>query len=228
MILFLYVFGTMLTVCYTFRLIFYSMTGEFNLARFRNIRDTSSIITSPMLALRRGAILSGALLSWLIFPEAYVVCLSPFMKSLVLVVRIVGGLMGYLLNIINVNFKLNSIGFYPLVVFSGSIWFLPFLSTFNISRVSLSIGQVYFKIIDKGWSETRGGQGLFRTLMSVSKSHQQVSNRNFKSYIKVFLVLILMLSFFNIYFYNLFVEYRVEVAEEVNSSKSGASKKRDF
>nr|ASS30708.1 NADH dehydrogenase subunit 5 [Birgus latro] len=187
-ILFLYVFGTMLTVCYTFRLIFYSMTGEFNLASFSNISDTSSIMTSPMLALSSGAILSGALLSWLIFPEAYVVCLSPFMKSLVLVVSIVGGLMGYLLNIMNVNFKLNSLGFYPLVVFSGSMWFLPFLSTFNISSVSLSMGQVYFKMIDKGWSETSGGQGLFSTLMSVSKSHQQVSNSNFKSYMKVFLV----------------------------------------
>nr|QUL61630.1 NADH dehydrogenase subunit 5 [Coenobita brevimanus] len=197
-ILFLYIFATMLTVCYTFRLIFYSMTGEFNLASFSNIDDSSSIMTSPMLALSSGAILSGALLSWLIFPESYIICLSPLMKNLVLTISILGGLMGYLLNIMNVNFKLNSLNLYPLVVFSGSMWFLPFLSTFNLSKSSLNMGQNYSKTIDKGWSEISGGQGIFQTLMNSSKLHQMISDSNFKSFMKVFLILTLMLSFFNI------------------------------
>nr|QUL61643.1 NADH dehydrogenase subunit 5 [Coenobita rugosus] len=197
-ILLLYISATMLTVCYTFRLIFYSMTGEFNLASFSNINDSSPTLTSPMLALSSGAILSGAILSWLIFPESYVICLSPLMKNLVLLISITGGLMGYLLNIMNINFKLNSLNFYPVVTFSGSMWFLPFMSTFNVSQSSLTAGQTYSKMIDKGWSETSGGQGIFKTLMNTSKIHQETSDNNIKSFMKVFLIFTLMVSFFNI------------------------------
>nr|ASS30643.1 NADH dehydrogenase subunit 5 [Coenobita variabilis] len=197
-ILLLYIFATMLTVCYTFRLIFYSMAGEFNLASLSNISDSSPTLTSPMLTLGSGAILSGALLSWLIFPEPYIICLSPFMKNLVLMISIMGGLTGYLLNIMNVNFKLNSLSFYPMVTFSGSMWFLPFLSTLNISQYSLNLGQAYSKMIDKGWSETSGGQGIFQTLMNTSKFHQEMSDSNFKSFMKIFLIFTLMISLFNI------------------------------
>ena len=91
-------------VCYTFRLIYYSMRGGFNLRRFSNISDPNFIITFPILFLRVGG---GAMISWVIFPEFYMICLS-FMK--VLVVSFLGAFIGYYLNMVSrikVNDKLD-------------------------------------------------------------------------------------------------------------------------
>lgn len=59
----LYVVSTGLTVCYTFRLIFYSITGNYNLNRVRCINDERKIITSPLIVLRVSAIIRGWVLS---------------------------------------------------------------------------------------------------------------------------------------------------------------------
>ena len=198
---FLYVFATALTVCYTFRLIFYSITGIFNLATYRNISDNRSTITSPMLILRTGAVCRGAILSWLIFPEPYIICLSPFIKSLVLSISLLGGAAGYLLNIISVNSTLNSLLFFLPVSTAGSIWFLPFISTF-FSKSSLTTGQTYTKILDKGWSESIGGQGFFFFLTKASNILQITQDNSVKVFIKTSLIIILMLVVFNSYLYN--------------------------
>ena len=117
----LYVLATRLTVCYTFRLVYYSLTGNYNLGCYSRINDSSTIITRSIMVLGSGAILGGCLLSWLIFPEVYMICMSPFIKSLVLMIRILGAFVGYRLNIIRVRSKLNSVGFYRRVVFMGSM-----------------------------------------------------------------------------------------------------------
>lgn len=110
-----------MTVCYTFRLIFYRLSGGFNLISLRNIRDESSVIVNPMLFLRRGAVIGGAVLSWIIFPEMYIICIRVFIKLLVLIVSLIGGLIGYMINLINLDYKLNSLSLYGMVVFVGSM-----------------------------------------------------------------------------------------------------------
>lgn len=59
----LYVLSTSLTVCYTFRLIYYRMFGRFNLLSYSNISDERVVITNPMLGLRAGAVTMGRILS---------------------------------------------------------------------------------------------------------------------------------------------------------------------
>merc|ERR1711970_932480 len=59
----LYCLATGLTVCYTFRLVFYTLTGNFNLHRLYSITDESYLMTTPILFLSRGAIFGGAFLS---------------------------------------------------------------------------------------------------------------------------------------------------------------------
>lgn len=60
---FLFIVSTSLTVAYTFRLIYYSLSGHFNLSGFRAINDERNIITSSMVALSVGSIIGGAVLS---------------------------------------------------------------------------------------------------------------------------------------------------------------------
>jgi len=49
------------------------------------------------------------------------ICLTLSIKLLALAVSFIGGGVGYLLNIIVENYKLKSLGSYPVVVFSGSM-----------------------------------------------------------------------------------------------------------
>nr|YP_010952794.1 NADH dehydrogenase subunit 5 [Tetraloides heterodactylus]WMQ53214.1 NADH dehydrogenase subunit 5 [Tetraloides heterodactylus] len=155
----LYVVSTGLTVMYTARLIFYSLSGDFNLSCLNNVSDYDKIMMNSMVMLGLGGIMGGSMLSWLIFPEPYLVCMSDIMKNLVLIISITGGIFGYILNMMNTSYKLKSLNNYNIIVMVGSMWFMPFLSTMKNSQLSLSSGSMMQKMGDKGWYEYTGGQG---------------------------------------------------------------------
>lgn len=52
------------------------MFERFNLLSYSNISDERVVIINPMLGLRAGAIMIGRILSWLLFPEIYIICLT--------------------------------------------------------------------------------------------------------------------------------------------------------
>nr|YP_009112551.1 NADH dehydrogenase subunit 5 [Nephrops norvegicus]CEK40201.1 NADH dehydrogenase subunit 5 [Nephrops norvegicus] len=191
----LYALATGLTVCYTFRLIYYSLTGLFNLSSMSQVNDKSVVMTSSMMSLSIGGVTGGAFLSWVIFPESYMICLTFMFKVLALVLSLLGALIGYLLNIMSVNYSLQSLGNYKSVVFMGSMWFMPFLSTFNLNQISLKTGAMFMKVGDYGWSEYFGGQGLYSNVMHQS-SYLQVSQTNGVSiYMKSFLFWVIVVFF---------------------------------
>lgn len=73
-----------------------------------------------------------------------------FFKTLALRVRVLGGAIGYILNFITVNYKLSSLNKYDYVRFIGSIWFIPFLSTYPTRFSTLKVGSYYIKVGDFG------------------------------------------------------------------------------
>lgn len=179
------VLSTGLTVCYTFRLVFYSIRGEYNLASNALVRDEDVVMTYPIIALGAGAIGGGCLLSWLMFPSPSIICISYGFKLLALLVRGVGGFIGYMLNIISVNYSLMSLKSYALVVFSGSMWFIPSISTKGVREVPLWAGHKYHQYGDRGWSEYYGGQGYYKLFESSSNLMQFFQDNNVKVYIKI-------------------------------------------
>nr|BBM67997.1 NADH dehydrogenase subunit 5 [Penaeus semisulcatus] len=191
----LYALATGLTVCYTMRLVYYTLSGDFNLGNLFSISDEAKIMTNPMIGLSVGAIFGGAGLAWLIFPCPYMICMSPFFKMLALIVSVVGGILGYMLNLNAVNYHLNSLNSYGLVVFSGSMWFMPFLSTYGASKNFLSSGEVYQKVGDMGWSEYYGGQGIYSFIMTASKNLQVLQDNSMKIYMLSFLLWVIVLVF---------------------------------
>lgn len=203
--LLLYIVSTGLTVCYTFRLVFFRLTGRWNLRALRGVADGRTTITRPMVGLGIGAIFGGAALSWIIFPEAYIICLSFTIKVIALAVSLLGGLLGYLLNLVKTNYTLASLRLYPEVVFRGSMWFIPFLSTFNFSSTNLAVGAYLRNLGDKGWSETLGGQGLFSSIISNSVLLQILQGNSVKVFIKLFITVAVLLTLFFLCFYNLYV-----------------------
>ena len=148
--LILYVLATGLTVMYTARLIFYTLRGELNLCCMSRIRDQDKIITNSIIILGIGSILGGSILSWLIYPELYIICLRRIIKALVLIVRILGGFLGYILNIINTNYKLKRLRNYRFIRIRGSIWFMPFLRSVKNRKLVLFRGNFIHNIGDKG------------------------------------------------------------------------------
>lgn len=184
----LYCLATGLTVCYTFRLVYYTLSGDFNLHRLYSIRDESYLITTPILFLAGGAVFGGALLRWLIFPSPNIICISLFFKTLALRVRVLGGAVGYILNFIIVNYKLISLVNYSSRRFVGSIWFIPLLSTYPVRIMTLNIGDYYIKVADYGWSEYYGGQGVYKKIVRYSGFLQTAQDNRFKVYILRFVV----------------------------------------
>nr|YP_009526860.1 NADH dehydrogenase subunit 5 [Panulirus argus]AYA51670.1 NADH dehydrogenase subunit 5 [Panulirus argus] len=189
----LYVMATGLTVCYTFRLVYYIISGEPVLSSFISISDSSSVMTNPSVMLSVGAVSMGALLSWLLFSDNYMICLSFSLKILALAVSILGGLIGYTLNLMSVNYNLSSITFFSLTSFVGSMWFLPHLSGFFTSSNTLSMGSSVKKSFDGGWLEYFGGQGGHSAFVTGSGYIEMSQDKTFKVLVKTLFVWVIIM-----------------------------------
>nr|YP_009251050.1 NADH dehydrogenase subunit 5 [Macrophthalmus japonicus]AMY96242.1 NADH dehydrogenase subunit 5 [Macrophthalmus japonicus] len=193
--LILYVLATGLTVSYTFRLIFYSLSGSFNLSSLSNLEDGDKIMSNSMIVLSMSAVFMGAVLIWMLFPEPYMICLSGLMKNLVLMISILGASLGYLMNLMNVTCNMKSLSNYSSVTMGGSMWFLPFLSTKEVSKISLSGGAVMEKMVDKGWFEFMGPQGVYYSLSKLFFILSVLQVNGIKVFMKMFLIMVVILGF---------------------------------
>nr|YP_022770.1 NADH dehydrogenase subunit 5 [Cherax destructor]AAR37040.1 NADH dehydrogenase subunit 5 [Cherax destructor] len=174
---FLYILSTGLTVCYTFRLVYYSLSCPPNMSSMMMISEGHSKMMGGITVLSVGAVSGGSILAWVVFPESYMICLSFFLKVLALLVSVVGGLLGYIINMVGMSSSLKSMGLYWYIAFMGSMWFMPILSTLSLSNWGLRTGDSFLKVGDKGWSEYFGGEGSFSEFMTCSK-YLQLSQEN--------------------------------------------------
>nr|YP_009558808.1 NADH dehydrogenase subunit 5 [Metaplax longipes]QBA83257.1 NADH dehydrogenase subunit 5 [Metaplax longipes] len=193
--LFLYIFATGLTVSYTLRLIYYSLSGSFNLGSLSNVGDEDQIMSNSMIVLGFSAVIMGSVLSWVIFPEPYMICLNLFMKNVVLMVTFIGGTVGYLFNLLTVSYGLKALFNYNSVVMSGSMWFMPFLSTKKVSEFSLKGGMFFDKLGDKGWFEYFGGQGLYYLFSKLFFILNSLQMNSIKVFMKIFMVGVVIILF---------------------------------
>nr|QWA14862.1 NADH dehydrogenase subunit 5 [Anthomyia illocata] len=197
---FLYFFSTGLTVCYSFRLVYYTMTGDSNFTSLNMLNDEGWIMLKSMMGLLILSILGGSMLSWLIFPTPLVVVLPSGLKLLTLFVCIIGGVSGYLISNISLFFFNKSLNNYNLSYFLGSMWFMPYISTYGIINYPLVLGNMLIKSFDQGWSEYFGGQQLYQNLMKLSQLNQMLQNNNLKIYLLSFVFWVLILYLYMICF----------------------------
>nr|UYG48409.1 NADH dehydrogenase subunit 5 [Chrysops sp.] len=190
---FLYFFSTGLTVCYSLRLAYYSMTGDFNPSSLHLLNDEGWVMLKGMLGLLIMAIIGGSMLNWLIFPTPDMICLPNYLKLLTSFVCIIGGISGYVISNVSLYFMNKSLTYYMSSTFLGSMWFMPYISTYGVIYYPLNLGILSMKSFDQGWSEFFGGQNLYMNLKNYSGFNQIVQNNNLKIYLLVFSTWIIIL-----------------------------------
>nr|YP_003875558.1 NADH dehydrogenase subunit 5 [Xyleus modestus]ADD97016.1 NADH dehydrogenase subunit 5 [Xyleus modestus] len=196
LIFFLYFFSTGLTASYSFRLFYYSMSGDNNYYPSFSFDDSGFYISFGMIGLLVIAVFGGSLLSWLIFPIPYVVSLPYSLKFLTMIVVLLGGYFGYLVSNFSLSSDLFSLKLISVVSFAGSMWFMPFLSTKFISYFPLSVGYYSSKSFDYGWGELMGGQGVYTLFVYLIGYIQGWYDSNFSIYLLTFIFWMFILVIF--------------------------------
>lgn len=216
---FLYFFSTGLTVCYSFRLVYYSLTGEFNRTSLHPINDEGKIILRGIIGLLFMAIIGGSILRWLIFPTPDIICLPFYLKILTLFVCIIGGILGYLISNISLKFFNKSLNYYKISYFRGSIWNIPILSTLGLIYYPLTIGKGVYDNIDQGWREQLGSQNIYNVFVKGTLINQILQNNNLKIYLLRFVLWFIILLILRICYLNsLYLEHNTEDVREIVKS----------
>nr|UFZ13863.1 NADH dehydrogenase subunit 5 [Neochauliodes koreanus] len=192
----LYFLSTGLTVCYSLRLVYYSMVGDFNTFSMHPMNDEGWIMLKGMLGLVFLAVMGGSMLSWMIFPTPVMICLPLILKLLALIVSILGAWIGYEISKVNLVWDSNSLKFYFYITYFGSMWFMPILSTKFVSYLFLKMGYFVIKNIDQGWSEMLGGQGAYKMFSVGSSKNEIIQFNNLKIYLLSFVMWVIIMIFF--------------------------------
>nr|QUB01608.1 NADH dehydrogenase subunit 5 [Pheropsophus occipitalis] len=189
----LFFISTGLTVCYSFRLCYYTITGDFNFYSLHSLNDEGWIMLKSMLSMLMFVIFSGSMLMWLIFPTPVMICLPIELKMLALFVSIIGAWLGYEMAKFSVSWVSNSLKFYNYSFFFGFMWFMPNISTFSMNYMPLMLSYNLFKSFDQGWNEYFGGQGMYKSMKSNSMFMQFLQNNNMKIYLVLIILWVIML-----------------------------------
>nr|URX53909.1 NADH dehydrogenase subunit 5 [Cryptotermes kirbyi] len=192
---FLFFASTGLTVCYSFRLFYYTFCGDFNSSSFYSISDDNPNMLCGMFGLMMVAVFGGSLLSWVILHTPVVVCLPFYLSFLIIFVSLLGGWFGFELSKLGLGSSLISLSYYKSVVFSGSMWFMPYFSTYGVSLRPLLLGYHSLKISDLGWAERLGGQGMFWFLIHLSSVNQWWQYNSLKLFLMFFVMWVIVLMF---------------------------------
>jgi NADH-ubiquinone oxidoreductase chain 5 len=148
------------------------------------------------------SIFGGRSLIWLICPTPSIICLPYYLKFLTLFVVFLGGWLGYEIAGASFGDKLFSMHLYGVSSFSGSIWFMPFFSTYGVSFGPLGLGYRATKVFDSGWMEYFGGQGIYLVLFNLGKVNQWFQYNNLKVFLGFFVMWVVILLFVLVFYLN--------------------------
>nr|YP_009040591.1 NADH dehydrogenase subunit 5 [Dastarcus helophoroides]AHG24985.1 NADH dehydrogenase subunit 5 [Dastarcus helophoroides] len=193
-IYFIFYLSIGLTVCYSFRLTYYSLLGNFNFLSINMVNEKSFLMLKGMGGLIILVVIGGSMLNWFMFMP-YFICLSFFMKMLTLICIILGVLLGLEFSKFSLSYKNKSLNFYMMSTFFSSMWYMPQISTLGVNYYPLSWGKLYYFMIDLGWLEFLGSQNIYNKLMLSSNLTQMFYKNNLKLYLILLVLWIIIILF---------------------------------
>nr|QWZ46356.1 NADH dehydrogenase subunit 5 [Pelecyphorus contortus] len=181
-----------LTVCYSFRLVYYTCTGDFNYVSLNMLSDNNFIMLKGMSGLIFLVVFMGSLLSWIMFSSPYLIILPFFMKMMTLFMIFLGAWIGYESSKF---FLSNYLSFnqYGFKWFYASMWNMPLISTYGLNYYPISMGSFLYKNLDQGWLEYFGAQKIYFSMVNNSKILQIVFNNNIKLFFILFIMWMILL-----------------------------------
>nr|AIY61575.1 NADH dehydrogenase subunit 5 [Prorhinotermes canalifrons] len=192
---FLLFVSTGLTVCYSFRLFYFVLCGDFNFVSTSSITEANYNMVFGMIGLLIMSVFGGCVLMWLICPTPSVICLPYYLSFLTMFVVILGGWLGFSMADFEVSSSLFSMRLYSSSFFSGSMWFMPFFSTYGVSFGPLDVGYRSMKVFDYGWVEYFGGQGLYWVLFNLASVNQWFQYNSLSVFLGFFVMWVVVLLF---------------------------------
>nr|QUB07196.1 NADH dehydrogenase subunit 5 [Syneta adamsi] len=185
-----------LTVCYSFRLMYYSLSGDFNYISMNSLMEKNYLMLKGMFGLILGVVIGGSMLMWLMFDNCYFIMLPILFKLMTLLMILIGMWMGYEVSKFSINYNLFSINYKKLVFFIGMMWNMPILSTLGINYYPIVLGNLY-KNMDQGWLEYYGSQNLSIIVKDMSHLFQLFSKNHLKIYfmLMIFWLVLLVMIF---------------------------------
>nr|AYN50417.1 NADH dehydrogenase subunit 5 [Nanophyes sp. CG271] len=177
-----------LTVSYSFRLVYYTLTGDYNGLSLNNISETSMLMLKGMGGLIFFVVFSGSMFQWLMFKSPYFIILPSIFKSMAMIMIMLGMWLGYELAKFSLNYNLNSLNNLFTVNFLSLMWNMPILSTYGVTYQPLNMGMFFLKFIDQGWFEFYGSRNISKKLMLNS----QLFHYFYKSHLKIYLLMLIL------------------------------------
>nr|YP_010947006.1 NADH dehydrogenase subunit 5 [Margattea limbata]WGO57763.1 NADH dehydrogenase subunit 5 [Margattea limbata] len=191
----LFYISTGLTVSYSFRLFNYVLSGDVNLMSLYTMGEENFNMMVGMNGLLFMVIFSGGFMSWVVFPTPELVVLPLLLKMFVVIVSIMGVYLGMEVSMMSLGGKLLFFDWIKFYTFTGSMWFLPYITTYGIMLSPMYVGYKTIQFVDCGWSEYFGGQGIYNYLIDMSKVNQIWQFSSFSMFFIIILVWFLMMMF---------------------------------
>nr|BBA21814.1 NADH dehydrogenase subunit 5 [Nipponoluciola cruciata] len=182
-----------LTVSYTFRLCYYSLFSVYNFYMLNNLSDQGKIMLKGMSGLILLVIFGGSMLSWMIFPTPYFICLPLSLKMMVIFCIMFGLWVGYEFSNFGYNHDLKSMNLLVISLFFSSMLNMSVLSTYLVNYYFLKFSDFYYKNVDLGWLEYFGAQNLYNNITGTSKISQLLFNNSLKVYFILLVIFIMLL-----------------------------------
>nr|YP_009692472.1 NADH dehydrogenase subunit 5 [Limnogonus poissoni]QEH58884.1 NADH dehydrogenase subunit 5 [Limnogonus poissoni]QEH58898.1 NADH dehydrogenase subunit 5 [Limnogonus poissoni]QEH58925.1 NADH dehydrogenase subunit 5 [Limnogonus poissoni] len=194
-IYFIMYFSVGLTVSYSVRLAYYSLVVGTNSYSCQSYFE-DKFMNLSMIFLVILSILSGSIISWLIFMTP-VFLMMPFFMSMMSFIFIVGGvIVGHELSIFYYDVNSYYLNNYVLSSFLGSMWFMPSLSTFFLTSNSLNYSYYINNNLEVGWGELIFSKLSFIYLVILSKLSQLYYYNNLKIYMISFFLLVFIFTLY--------------------------------
>nr|APX40285.1 NADH dehydrogenase subunit 5 [Chrysolina rufoaenea] len=191
-IYFIYYISVGLTVCYSFRLFYYTLMGSFNFLTLNSLMDQNYMMLKSMGGLMFFVVIMGSSMMWFSFFTPLFICLPQLMKLMTLLIILFGMWLGYEASKFKLVYNSKSLSKLMLVSFLGSMLNMPMLSTFSLNFYPVYLGKIYINVLDQGWLEYYGGQNISKFIKNIVFT-QVLSLNHIKFYMLMFIIWLIFL-----------------------------------
>nr|AGS15341.1 NADH dehydrogenase subunit 5 [Cistopus chinensis] len=156
-------FGVCLTMLYSMRMSMYVVWGEVKSMIYENMEDDDLYIVVSMMILCSGALFGGFILQSFIICFDEVIILPLLYKSLIMIMLV----FSLLLSLSLWSKNEDKIMYNLLYWCNSKMWFMTSLSSYPFMYMLKGITNMNLKLVDMGWLEVMGGQGVLMMIKKV-------------------------------------------------------------